>query len=339
MRRGRLRRSLRRSSGSDSNPGTQASPWRTVQKALNTLQAGQTAYVRAGTYSQNLYLSRAGTATAPFTIRNYPGERAVLQAGTGQTQNMPLEMGNGAAYVRFQGLVFQGATGTSTTNIYADGNSHDIEFLSCEVTGSQRQGFFSEPTTHGIWLLDCNIHDNGGFGPVHLDHNIYMEGTGHVIANCRIANAPNGSDVQIYPSSDHVIVTENTIVGAGLDGIILGSDGGGTTSNLMLVNNVVAFNGRNGISTYWGGTMGTNNVATKNVVWGNTSGQMVGNGITYTANTVADPRFVNRAGGDFHVQTGSPAIDFGQVEYALPDDLDGAARPQGSGPDSGSYER
>ena len=79
--------------------------------------------------------------------------------------------------------------------------------------------------------------------------------------------------------------------------------------------------------------------ATKNVVWGNTSGQMVGNGITYTANTVADPRFVNRAGGDFHVQTGSPAIDFGQVEYALPDDLDGAARPQGSGPDSGSYER
>jgi len=252
---------------------------------------------------------------------------------------MPLEMGNGAAYVRFQGLVFQGATGSSTTNIYADGNSHDMEFSSCEVTGSQRQGFFSEPTTRSIQILNCNIHDNGGSGPVHLDHNIYMEGTGHVIANCRIANAPNGSDVQIYPSSDHVIVTENTIVGAGLDGIILGSDGAGTTSNLTLVNNVVAFNGRNGISTYWGGTMGTGNLATKNVVWGNTSGQLVGNGITYSANIVSDPRFVNRAAGDLHVQAGSPAIDVAQIEFALPDDLDGAGRPQGAGPDIGTYER
>jgi hypothetical protein len=310
-----------------------------VQKALNTLQAGQIAYLRAGTYSQNLMLSRAGTASAPFTVRNYAGERVVLQPGTGQSNNMPLEMGNGAAYVRFQGLVFQGATGSSTTNIYADGNSHDIEFSSCEVTGSQRQGFFSEPTTHSIQILNCNIHDNGGSGPVHLDHNIYMEGTGHVIANCRIANAPNGSDVQIYPSSDHVIVTENTIVGAGLDGIIVGSDGGGTTSNLTLVNNVVAFNGRNGISTYWGGTMGTGNLATKNVVWGNTSGQLVGNGITYSANIVADPRFVNRAAGDLHVQAGSPAIDVAQIEFALPDDLDGAGRPQSAGPDIGTYER
>jgi hypothetical protein len=65
----------------------------------------------------------------------------------------------------------------------------------------------------------------------------------------------------------------------------------------------------------------------------------VGNGITYTANTVADPRFVNRAGGDLHLQTGSPAIDGGQVEYALPNDLDGAGRPQGVGPDVGTYER
>jgi Right handed beta helix region len=284
-------------------------------------------------------LSRAGTASAPVTVRNYPGERAVLLPGTGQSDNMPLQMGNGAAYVRFQGLVFQGANGSSTTNIYGWGNAHDIEFSSCEVTGSQRQGFFSEPSTRSIQIIGCNIHDNGGNGPVHLDHNIYIQGQGHVIANCRIANAPNGSDVQIYPSSDHIIVTENTIVGAGLDGIILGSDGGGTTSNLTLVNNVVAFNGRYGISTYWGGTVGTGNVATKNVVWGNTSGQLVGNGITYTANTVADPRFVNRSGGDFHVQTGSPAVDGGQVEYALPNDLDGAGRPQGTGPDIGTYER
>jgi Right handed beta helix region len=310
-----------------------------VQKALNTLQAGQIAYVRAGTYSQNLTLTRAGSATAPFTVRNYPGEQPVLRPGSGQSDNMPLQLGNGAAYVRFQGLVFEGATGSSTTDVYAWGNTHDVEFSACELRGSQRQGFFSEPSTRSIQIIGCSIHDNGGSGPVHLDHNVYIQGQGHVIANCRIANAPNGSNVQIYPSSDRLIVTENTIVGAGLDGIIVGSEGAGTTTNLTIVNNVIAFNGRYGVSTYWGGTVGTGNLATTNVAWGNTSGQLVGTGITYTANTVADPRFVDRTQGNFHLQLGSPAVDMGKVEYALPDDLDGAGRPQGTGPDIGTYER
>jgi hypothetical protein len=238
-----------------------------------------------------------------------------------------------------QGLVFQGATGSSTTNVYAWGNAHDIELSSCEITGSARQGFFSEASTSSIQILGCNIHDNGGTGPTQLDHNVYMQGHGHVIANCRIANAPNGFNVQIYPSSDHIIVTENTIVGAFRDGIIVGSDGAGTTSNLTIVNNVIAFNGRYGISTYWGGAVGTGNLATKNVVWGNTSGQLDGTGIDFVANTIADPRFVNRAGGDFHVQPGSPAIDNGKQEYATSEDLDGGGRPQGAGPDIGTYER
>jgi hypothetical protein len=310
-----------------------------VQKALNTLEPGQIAYVRGGIYAQNLFLSRAGTATAPFTIRNYPGERAVLAAGTGQSDNMALQMGNGAAYVRFQGLVFTGATGSSTTDVYASGNAHDIELSNCEITGSQRQGFFSGSSTSNIQILDCNIHDNGGAGPVHLDHNMYVQGHGHLIANCRIANAPNGSDIQIYPSSDGVIVTENTIVGAMLDGIILGSGGGGSSTNATLANNVVAFNGRYGISTFWGGAVGTGNVATHNIAWGNVTGQFDGSGIDWVDDTVADPLFVNIGLGDLHLLLGSPAIDTAKEEYAMPEDLDGAGRPQGAGPDIGSYER
>ena len=325
--------------GSDSNPGTIDQPWQTVQKALSTLQAGQIAYIRGGTYSQNLFLNRAGTATAPFTIRNYPGEQPVLQAGTGQTDNIPLKLGNGAAYVRFQGLVIEGATGPSTTNVYAAGSSHDIELSACELRGSQRQGFFSGPNTSSIQIIGCNIHDNGGSGPVQLDHNLYLQGSRHLLANSRVANAPNGFDVQIYPSSDHIIVAENTIVGAMRDGIVVGGDGGGTTTYLTIVNNVIAFNGRNGISTYWGGVEGIGNLATMNVVWGNPAGDLVGTGILYSLNTIADPLFVDRGQGDLHVLPGSPAIDLALIGFALTDDLDGAGRPQGLGPDVGSYER
>jgi Right handed beta helix region/Protein of unknown function (DUF1565) len=327
-------------SGSDSNPGTLGSPWRTVQKALDTLGPGQIAYVRRGTYTQNLVMTRAGTPTAPITIRNYPGETVVLRAGSGaKDNNYPLQLQSGAAYVRFRGLVVEGATGPSTANVYASEGAHDIEFSACEDRKSQRQGFFTDRTTSSIQIIDCYIHDNGGSGPPNGDHNLYVEGKHHLIADCLIKNAPNGFDVQIYPSNDGVIVTENTIVGALLDGIILGSGADSTTNNATLIDNVIAFNGRYGISTYWGGAMGTGNVASTNVVWRNALGQLDGDGITYTANTIADPRFVDRVNGNFHLRAGSPAVDTALIGYALPYDLNGTGRPQGLGPDIGAYER
>ena len=36
-------------SGSDSNPGTEAQPWETIQKAAKTLLAGDTVYIKTGT--------------------------------------------------------------------------------------------------------------------------------------------------------------------------------------------------------------------------------------------------------------------------------------------------
>ena len=303
--------------GSDLNDGSITRPWRTVQKALDTLTAGQTAYVRAGTYSQNLVMTRAGSPLAPITIRNYPGGRVILQPGTGQEDNYPLQLQEGAAYLRFQGLVFEGATGPSTTNVYASGSAHDIELSDCEVRNSQRQGFFSERTTASIQIIGCFFHDNGGTGPPINDHNIYIEGYHHLIADSLITNAPNGFGVQIYPSNDGIIVTENTIIGASAGGIVVGSGGVTTTNNAMIVDNIVAFNTGWGIGTFWGGYVGTGNIATNNVAWGNAGGDLVGEGITYVGNKIADPRFADRANGNFHVQPGSPAIDSAQIGYAL----------------------
>ena len=36
--------------GSDSNAGTMAAPWATLQKGINTAVAGDTVYIRGGTY-------------------------------------------------------------------------------------------------------------------------------------------------------------------------------------------------------------------------------------------------------------------------------------------------
>ena len=54
---------------------------------------------------------------------------------------------------------------------------------------------------------------------------------------------------------------------------------------------------------------------------------------------VANPGFVNRAAGDFHLQSSSPAVDAAVPATANPDhDLDGNLRPQGGAADIGAFE-
>src|SRR5262249_40319731 len=62
--------------GSDSSNGSATSPWRTLQHAADTVQAGDTVIVHAGTYAGFIVgwdTPTAGTASAPITFRADPG--------------------------------------------------------------------------------------------------------------------------------------------------------------------------------------------------------------------------------------------------------------------------
>src|SRR5579862_7558013 len=67
--------------GNDSNAGTEASPWRTVQHAVDTARAGSTVNVRGGVYEELVDIHASGNASEGFiTLRSYPGETAILDA-------------------------------------------------------------------------------------------------------------------------------------------------------------------------------------------------------------------------------------------------------------------
>ncbi len=67
------------SNGSDSNPGTIASPWKTISKANTTLRAGDTVLIKAGTYSpQQINPSNSGSSGKYITYQNYNDDQVII---------------------------------------------------------------------------------------------------------------------------------------------------------------------------------------------------------------------------------------------------------------------
>jgi parallel beta-helix repeat protein len=66
----------------DTNAGTEAQPWKTISKATDLLQPGDTLLVKAGTYRESVILTKSGTAAQPITIQVCPGHegKAIINA-------------------------------------------------------------------------------------------------------------------------------------------------------------------------------------------------------------------------------------------------------------------
>ena len=59
--------------GNDGNPGTEALPWQTIQKAAKTMVAGDTVYIRSGTYNERVIPENS--------VQQKQNVRTILSAG------------------------------------------------------------------------------------------------------------------------------------------------------------------------------------------------------------------------------------------------------------------
>lgn len=66
--------------GSDSNAGTLDAPLASIQVAVDQAEAGDTIYLREGTYTptENIQITKSGKSSAPYTISNYEGETVLI---------------------------------------------------------------------------------------------------------------------------------------------------------------------------------------------------------------------------------------------------------------------
>src|SRR5262252_10990103 len=78
--------------GSDSNPGTQAAPFKTITYAYSKASAGTTIIVAPGTYTDyqsgwGLHLGKSGTASSPIVLQSQTQGGAILEGGNVSDRN------------------------------------------------------------------------------------------------------------------------------------------------------------------------------------------------------------------------------------------------------------
>jgi parallel beta-helix repeat protein len=187
--------------GDDNNPGTLSQPWKTIAKANRTLHAGDTLYVRAGTYNEIIEPFNSGTPENKIVYTNYQDEEVILR---GEPD---------AAPVISIGWSIHGSGWEGKSHIIIDG------FTIRHVVPSDQM---PENDTVGIRIWGENTH--------HID-----------VRNCEIYGdslVPRQHGISIGKSS-HNVIENNTIDGVTRVGIIVGGGPSETDEYNIIRNNVV----------------------------------------------------------------------------------------------------
>ncbi|MGH2785060.1 MAG: right-handed parallel beta-helix repeat-containing protein [Actinomycetota bacterium] len=218
-------------SGSDTNPGSFASPFRTVAKGLRALFAGDTLIVRGGTYVERItsVVYRSGNAGNPIRVAAYPGEKPVIK-GVLQIRD--------ANYWTFDGINVLWDAASIEDPAVKIMHGVNWSFINGEVWGAKSyagifvgSGEVGEPSN---WRIAGNcIHDTYAAHPPFLDHNLYIglkaedqPGPGVVERNI-LFNATNGENIKVGGGSEggaeDVIVRNNTLYNASQNAMIVGA--------------------------------------------------------------------------------------------------------------------
>lgn len=339
----------------ESQAQSESTPWATIQHALNTITpqnhtGGPKVKVRATgvPYQEAIEWapgsSRQADATHILTVEGYGG-RPQLKPPVSSPPDWMIHVYKSGSYygshIRFRNLElldFVQTSGGGIVGMYADASAQYIELDQIYAhnigplgsTGRATWLFGGAGTDHiQLWnSVLCDV-DPSAVGQAGLSHCIYMEGDDFYAVNSLMHHAANGHGIQLYSGSAnaanhglyHVTSVDNAMSGL----IVLHR-----YTNVQIRNAILAFNGTYGIHGYpEGSPAGTGQTADRVILHGNTSGPSYVQGaspLVIQNQLTGDPLFVNRAGRDYRLQSGSPARSFSDSAFSPTTDLVGTVR-------------
>jgi len=214
--------------GSDTNPGTLSQPWATISKANNTLQAGDTVYIREGNYNEIIEPINNGNPGNYITYKNYYNETVIIDRhqythGSRTLKSVKLINKN---YIKIDGFIIK----NSDRGIYAE-NMDNCIIQNCVIKyhdisvviggGSQYNKFFNNTIQNqSIDTIDqeddCIFLGYISDGGIENSYNLFDSNTifygGH-------------SCIEHRRNSPYIIFRNNVIYGGG-DKLYNNTDGG-----------------------------------------------------------------------------------------------------------------
>jgi hypothetical protein len=175
-------------SGNDSWPGSIAQPWRTVAHAATTAIAGDTVYLRAGTYVERLAPAHSGSAGAPISFVAYQSEKAVID-GNGNTVLVRI---SGQSYITVSGLTLQNSQSATQPGVYISGGHH-IVIRNNNVNHTGGPGIWAD----NILARDAYVQD---------DEDLVIEGNN--LSETNVAGQNEALDVV---TTHNFVVRNNTL--------------------------------------------------------------------------------------------------------------------------------
>jgi hypothetical protein len=200
--------------GSDSNPGTMASPFASIQKGNDAAAAGDTVWLRAGTYysTKQITLSKSGTSDTNRTkFWAYQNEVPVLDCSkyvtTNKAADVPAVLVTGN-WIHLRGLEIAngpvGASGDHSISMLRTKNASNNTFELLNIHDGFGPGLFIDTGTGGNLILNVDSHDNydkdgsQGDGQNGDGFGVHYQTTGPstIIRGCRAwLNSDDGYDL------------------------------------------------------------------------------------------------------------------------------------------------
>ncbi len=321
--------------GNDSDTGSAARPWRTLQHAADSVAGGDTVSVHGGTYSvEELIFSRSGSEGNPIVFGAAAGEAVIVE---GNVMVAP-----GTSYLQLAGFTVQGFRIWGVT---LSGDNHHVTLSRLTVVGGEA----------GIRLTEGNSGETAANGPVSdvIVEDSTIRDTVFTAVDCtpgpcdratfrrlEIANAGIaggfGGDGLGLERGQEVLVEDCLVHDNGGDGIDLNSrDFAGHVSGIVVRRNQVYRNHLQGIKLWGGGRMEAN------AIWGQgINPVMVGkydSTVEVVRNTIAYNMYdLNFGERDYSFVAGYPHDDTG-IPARLDLTLTGNIFAFNTGPEQGGH--
>ena len=321
-------------SGSDSNPGTEVSPFGSPQKAANVVSAGDTVYIMSGTYGGFTISKKTGTDVNWITFKPYRDDTVIIDAyANNYTNGRKVISVLGCTYIEINGLKITdsnplwdssdpkdysraiGYDGIKITNVGSSIVSHHIRIVNNELYHVGDMGILTDKESHFDEIINNNIHDTGLVKNGALrGHGIYLVGDDNIIRG-NIFHDCYGYGIHVWSSykglnPDRNLIEENLCYNNGHsdsydtrgDGIIVGSAG----IDNIVQNNISYGNAGSGIMLY---SSIDNTIIINNTIYNNNRYGIVleGAGNTIDGTVVRNNISYNNAVNNYHV--GSAVIN------------------------------